>query len=306
MAIKIIEQKNLRWINVDTVDAESLQYLKENFNFHHLDLEDIQGESQTPKIDVYKNYLFIVLQFPHWSGETQTVIHYEMDIFIGENFLVTIQHIKSKEIKKFFYRCMKNKSIKRDWMSKESGYLLYRIIESLFRQTQPILNNIGKQISDIENEIFNKSQDNSMVHELARHRRNILNFRRIIDPQRYLVANLSHTRKSFLNEEMSLYFDNVNDYLSKLWSIVEAYKDTLNGLHVTVESLVNQRTNKLISSLTVISVSLLPLTLLSGIYGMNIDRLPFAHQPIFVWGIFVALGLFILLLITIMRRQRRI
>ena len=145
-----------------------------------------------------------------------------------------------------------------------------------------------------------------MVHELARHRRNILNFRRIIDPQRYLVANLSHTRKSFLNEEMSLYFDNVNDYLSKLWSIVEAYKDTLNGLHVTVESLVNQRTNKLISSLTVISVSLLPLTLLSGIYGMNIDRLPFAHQPIFVWGIFVALGLFILLLITIMRRQRRI
>ena len=151
MAIKIIEQKNLRWINVDTVDAESLQYLKENFNFHHLDLEDIQGESQTPKIDVYKNYLFIVLQFPHWSGETQTVIHYEMDIFIGENFLVTIQHIKSKEIKKFFYRCMKNKSIKRDWMSKESGYLLYRIIESLFRQTQPILNNIGKQISDIEN-----------------------------------------------------------------------------------------------------------------------------------------------------------
>ena len=145
--------------------------------------------------------------------------------------------------------------------------------------------------------------DNNLIMELGRHRRNVLGFRRIIDPQRYLMSNLSHIRKPFLSEDTSLYFDDVNDYLSKLWSIIDTYRDTVQGLHVTVESLINQRTNKVISMLTVISVSLLPLTVLSGIYGMNI-ALPFSHQPLVVWGIFIILTCSILLLISIMRKKR--
>jgi magnesium transporter len=189
-------------------------------------------------------------------------------------------------------------------MSKNSGYLLNRIIESLFSNTEPILNNIGRQISKLENEVFSKEPDGKIVKELAIHRRNILNFRRIVDPQRYLVSNLTHTRKPFLDESLTLYFDNVNDYLAKIWSIIETYKDTIEGLHVTVESLLTRRTNKVVATLTAISVALLPLTLLSGLYGMNIDNLPLARNPIYVWLMFLSLTTAILVILIIMKKKR--
>ncbi len=303
MAIKEIKKESLTWINIDKIDQESINFLKENYNFHHLDIEDLQTENQTPKIDVYKNYLFLVLQFPHWNQQTQTVQPFEIDFFIGENFLITIQHTKSKEMKSFFYRCLKNRRVKREWMSQSSGYLTFRVIEALFQNSRPILNNVGRKISQIENTIFEGEVSTDVVKQLALYRRNILGFRRIIDPQRFLITNLSHTRKSFLNESTSLYFDDINDYLNKLWSIVDTYKDTIQGLHVTVESLITQRTNKVIGALTAISVALLPLTLLSGIYGMNIAGLPFADRPVVVWGMFGVLASIILIFVFLGRKK---
>ena len=304
MSIKVLKQKELTWVNIDKLDDEALVYLKENYNFHHLDYEDLQGDVQTPKIDVYKNYLFLVFHFPHWNSLSQKVKSHEVDVFMGDGFLITIQHTKSKEIKNFFYRCTKNKKIKADWMQNGTGHLLYRLVESLFRSTQPILDTIGKQISDLENEIYSGEQDTKTVKELAIHRRNILQFRRILDPQRYLISNLSHIRKPFLDESLTIYFDNVSDYLSKIWSMTDTYRDTIDGLHVTVESLINHRTNKVISALTVISVSLLPLTLLSGIYGMNIAGLPYAQNPIWVWMMFIGLFSFIIIVIMVMKKKK--
>ena len=304
MAIRIIKQKNLTWANIDKVDEEALKYLMENYNFHHLDLEDLQSEAQTPKLDVYKNYLFVVLQFPTWQLHSRTISTQEIDMFLGDEYLITIQHTKSKEMKNFFFRCMRNRKIKSDWMNKSSGYLLNRIIESLFSNSEPILNNMGRQISKLEEEVFSKEPDVKTVRELAIHRRNILNFRRIIDPQRYLISNLTHTRKPFLDESLTLYFNNINDYLSKIWSIIENYKETVDGIHVTVESLIARRTNRVVATLTAISVALLPLTLLSGIYGMNIDNLPFAHNPLYVWIMFLSLATFISVILIILRKKR--
>ncbi|MFA4831645.1 MAG: magnesium transporter CorA family protein [Patescibacteria group bacterium] len=304
MAIKELKHQNLTWINIDQVDEEAIFFLKKNYHFHQLDLEDLQNENHTPKIDNYKNYLFIILQFPHWQADTSTIIPYELDAFMGDGYLITIQHSKSKEMKNFFYRCLKKKSIKKDWMSGNSGYLFYRLLEALFKNSQPILNNIGRLLSQTEEEIFAGELDLKIVRRLGISRRNILHFRRIMEPQRYLAATLSHTRRSFLDESLSIYFDDITDYLNKLWAIIGTYKDTVEGLHVTVESLINQRTNKVISALTVISVSLLPLTLLSGIYGMNVINLPFAENPKWVLLMFLALFGIILFVIYLMNKKK--
>jgi len=303
MAIKKLTEKKLTWINIDRVNNESLKFLKNNYSFHHLDLEDIQSESQTPKIDTYKNYLFVVLQFPIWQNSTKRVISYELDMFIGENYVITIQHGNGKEIKNLFFKCLKNKTQKKEWMGKDSGYLLYNIIEALFQNSRPILNNIGKNINIVENDIFEKTPNGSIVRELGIHRRNALSFKSIIDPQRYLISNLSHIRKPFLGEDLTIYFDDINDYLIKLWSIVTSFKDTIDGLHVTLESLLTRKTNKVISTLTVLSASLLPLTLLAGIYGMNIP-LPFSDNPKLVWIMFGGVLAIILLTIAIMKNKR--
>lgn len=304
MAIKTLTTEHLTWINIDQVNNEALNFLRSKYNFHHLDLEDVQGESQTPKIDTYKNYLFMVVQFPHWNASLKQVQSHELNVFIGDGYLITIQHNKSKEMKNFFYRCMKNKSVKKDWMSASSGYLLYRLLESLFKNVRPMLNKMGRGLQEIETTVFDETPNSETVKQLAIHRRAVLAFRRTIDPQRYLIANLSHVRKPFLNEETSLYFDDISDYLNKTWVIVDAYRDSIQGLHVTVESLLTQRTNKVISILTVISVGLLPFTVLASIYGMNIDNLPFAHHPYGVWAMFGGLMILTIVLMVVMKKKR--
>lgn len=304
MAIKILSHNKLTWVNIDQVDDEARKYLREHHSFHPLDMEDVETEQHAPKIDAYKEYLFIVLQFPQWDAAEKTVMAQEIDMFIGNNYLVTIQKTKSKEVKNFFYRCMNNQSVKDDWMNQTSGYLLYELIESLFHSTRPILNNIGKNISALEQEIFSGNQQSRAILGLGMHRRNVLNFRRILDPERQIMSSLYNYQKPFLGPELHIYFEDITDYLNNLWSIVNAYKDTIDGLHVTVESLLNRRVNKVISALTIISVSLLPLNLLSGIYGMNIAGLPFANDPIWVWAMFAVLAAMILAIIFIMKRQK--
>ncbi|HAT03840.1 MAG TPA: hypothetical protein DCS29_03665 [Candidatus Magasanikbacteria bacterium] len=304
MSIKEIRQDNITWININRVNEESITYLKKHYKFHQLDIEDIQSENQNPKLDVYKNYLFLVFLLPQWKEGGKKIISQEIDIFVGENYLVTVQHGKNKEIKNFFYRCMNNRKIKAEWMTQSPGYLLYKLLEALYSQARPTLENIGRQISDMENEIFTTDQDARAIRHLALHRRNVLNYRRILDPQRYIMSTLSHTRKLFLDESLSIYFDNIKDYLDKLWIIADTYKETIDGLHLTVESLINQKTNKVIGALTVISVSLLPLTLLSGIYGMNIINLPYSEHPWAVWSMFIGLAAIILLIIFVMKKRR--
>lgn len=304
MPVKTLKSQNLTWVNIDKLDDESLQYLKTNYKFHHLDYEDLIGDRQTPKIDVYKNYLFLVLHYPQWQNEGKKIISHEVDVFIGDDYLITVQHTKSKEIKDLFYKCSKNKKTKSSWLDKGSGYLLYKITEQLLKNAQPIVDNIGQQISALENHIYSGDQTIQDVRQLAIHRRNILKLRRIVDPQKYLISNLSHIRRSFLEENLAPYFDDIGDYLNKIWSITDTYKDTIDGLHVTVESFINHRTNKVISALTVISVALLPLTLLSGIYGMNITGLPHAQNPFWVWMMFLGLLTFILLVIWVMKKRK--
>lgn len=305
--IKTITDGNLSWHHIETVTPEVIEFLHTTYNFHSLDLEDVASEStHIPKLDTYRNYLFLVLHFPHWNHIEKKVEIFEVDFFVGANYVISIQHGRSKEMKGFFYRCLKNRRVKQDWMNGESGFLLYNLVASLYREARPILNNIGRHISVVEEEVFSGDQGAHLIKELARHRRNVLMFGSIIEPQRHLMSNLANTRKSFLDENLHVYFDDVRDYLDKLWSIIEAYKENVHGLYITVESIINQRTSKVLTILTVISVAFLPHTLLFNLYGMNVPGLPLAKHPNVVWGLVVFLTFVVITgLIVVLRRMKQ-
>ncbi len=307
MSVKTLKENTLTWINIDQINDESFRYLKENFSFHPLDLEDLQSEQQIPKIDTYDKYLFIILQFPQWNGATQTIVTHDIFIFIGDGYVVTIERSKSKTLKHLFYRCANNRKIRSDWMSGSSGYLLHKIIEAVFYGVRPILNNTGRHVTTIEQEVFSGKQSSNIIRSLALQRRNLLNLAKIIDPQRYIVSSLGSVKKTFFSkpeEEIDIYFDNIHDSLSNIWSIIESYKETVNGIHITVESLINRRTNKIIRTLTIISVSMMPLTLFTGLYGMNIKSLPFADNPLWVWIMFLGLAVCVASIIIFMRQKQ--
>ncbi len=304
MSVKEIKQGNLTWTHISTVDAEAIEHLRKNFKFHSLDIEDIRTEHPTPKLDVYKNYLFLILQFPHLRIPNEKIVSHEISIFIGDGFLLTIQESKNREVKNLFYRCANNRKIRSEWMEGNSGFLLYKILEELFSEVGTSLTLVGKQLHEIENEVYKEDEQTVQeIKQLGQNRRNVFTIRRIIDPQRFIISTLSHTRRPFLDESLSIYFDDIRDLLDRLWAVVESYSQTSGVLHSTIESINNQRTNKIISSLAIISVSFMPLTLLTGFYGMNIT-LPLQNNATPIFGIFAALALTTILIIYILKQKR--
>ncbi len=304
MSVKEIKQGNLTWIHISRINPEAIEYLKKNFKFHSLDIEDIRTEHPTPKLDVYKNYLFLTLQLPHLKVSSGKIISHEINIFVGEGYILTIQESKNREVKNLFYRCANNRKIRGEWMGGNSGFLLYKILNELFSDVKSSLNIVGKQLHEIENEVYREEgQTVQEIKELGQHRRNIFTIRRILDPQRFMISTLSHTRQTFLDESLSVYFDDIRDLLDRLWVVVESYSQTSDGLHWTIESILNQRTNKIISALAIISVSFMPVTLLTSFYGMNII-LPHQNDPVLVFTIFGAIALTTVLIIYILKRKR--
>ena len=133
MSIKTITEGNISWIHIESVTPEVIEFLRTTYRFHTLDLEDVASEStHIPKLDTYRNYLFLVLHFPQWNHSEKKVEIFEVDFFVGDTYVISIQHGKNKEMTGFFYRCLKNRRIKQDWMSGQSGFLLYNLVVSLY------------------------------------------------------------------------------------------------------------------------------------------------------------------------------
>ena len=304
MSIKEIKQGNLTWIHISRVDPEAIEYLKNNFKFHSLDIEDIKNEHPSPKLDVYKNHLFLITQIPHLHASTEKISSHEIDIFVGEGYVITIQESKNREVKNLFYRCANNRKIRSEWMEGNSGFLLYKILDGIFSEVKLSLNAVGKQLTEVENEVYKEEgQGVSEIKQLGRWRRNIFTIRRIIDPQRFIISTLSHTRRTFLDESLSIYFDDIRDLLDRLWVVVESYNQTSETIHWTIESIQNQRTNRIISALTTVSVSFMPATLFTGFYGMNVS-LPLHDKPGIVYTLLCTLVLGTVSIIYILKRKR--
>lgn len=276
-----------------------MAYLKRHYKFHHLDLEDCLSEIQRPKIDDYENYLFIVLHIPVRSrrmrGRKQ-VQNSELNIFIGPGFVITL-HEDNPTIKKVFNECKKRKKVKENYLSKGAGYFLYMIIDDLFESGFPMIDDLSRGLNELELEVFDPDYSKDRLKEILLLKKDIINFRRMIMPQRTIIAQLEHKNKKFLPENLNYYFDDTVDKVEKIWNNLENLKELVAALQETNESIISHNTNNVIKILTIFSVIMLPLTFITGFYGMNVDGLPFAHNPASVWiiaGIFFIVVLIML------------
>jgi len=301
MAIKSVKTRDLTWYYLTDFSNEELGFLKKTFKFHPLDLKDCAGEIQRTKIDMYKNYLFLVFQLPFLERDKKRVSINQIYFFVGKDYLVTISRSKIKSLNSTFYKVAKSEKNKKEVFSKGSGYLLYTILDSLLRLNWSIHGYLDQEIGRVETEI-DEGRGKKSVFDIAALRRLILQFKSIIDPQRLVTNTLSRIDVSFLSKEMSIYFDDIDDFIEKNWFTLESYKDRVLTLQEINESLISYRTNKVMRILTIFSVALLPLTLLSGIYGMNVS-LPFASKPNIIWLLFGFLALIIIGIFLILKKK---
>ena len=263
--------KDLKWINIDSVDLDIIKKLEKNYNFHHLDLEDCLEENQRSKIDKYPDYNFIILHLPKFKGRNQKYIaSTELNIFISENVLITI-HDNNQVLNKIFEEVKEDKEFREEIMCNGTGYLLYFLLNDLFERCFLLVDDITRTLNHLEKEVFNTSSDRNMLKDILRINKDIINFRRIIFPQRAVLAQLEHIRFSKSDEDLEIYFDNIVDKIEKIYSTLESFKELVGSLHQTNETMIVQKTNNVIKVLTIFSVIMLPLTLITGMYGMNVD-----------------------------------
>ncbi len=297
MALKTKKYNNITWINIVEPDANDIKYLTDNYKFHPLDIKDIRGEAQRSKIDIYTSYAFMILQFPVTYKDNGHLGSHELDIFLGKDYVITIQKKKLKSLNHYFYKIANNKKLQGEVFKGRAAQVLYHILDHLYRSSFTIIDWLSKEINRIEQEVYEENTRQA-VKDLAKLRRNVLTYKSFIDPQRFVAQTLANLQKDYLSSDMANYFDDILDHIKRIYTALVNGKELIDGLHETNESLISHRLNRVIKILTIFSVSMLPLTLLTGLYGMNLQTLPLIHNEQMVWYIFggltvIIVGMFI-------------
>ncbi len=263
----------LTWINIEAPTKEETDYLAVNYPFHPLDLDDCLSRIQRPKIDIYDDYLFLVFHFPVFSVEMRVTTPSQVSVFIGEKYIITLHKGDLKPLVNLFNQCQTEKKVGQEHFGQGTAYLLYRIIDRLVDYCFPILNKIGGNIEAVEDAIFSV-RARGTVREISALRRDVISFRRIVWPMRAVIGSLEPKIRRYAKMDMDVYFGDMVDHLDKIWDALDEYKEIIEGLNDTYDSMASNRTNEVMRMLTVIATILLPLTVIASLYGMNVP-LPF-------------------------------
>src|SRR5215217_8019639 len=181
--VEIVEAPGLRWINIERPRAVDQAWLEERFEFHPLDYEDVFSRNQRPNVDEYDDYLFIVLHFPRFDKRAGRLNAAELDIFIGPGYVVTLPNEPLQPVEYLFERCRTNEEERERHFSQGSGYLLYRIIDACVDASFPMLRKMGNKLERIEQDIF-EGRSEEIVRDISNVKQEIINFRKIVRPQR--------------------------------------------------------------------------------------------------------------------------
>jgi magnesium transporter len=282
--VEIVEAEGLRWINIERPRAAERAWLEEHFDFHPLDYEDVFSRNQRPKVDEYDDYLFVVLHFPRFDKAVGRLNASELDVFVGPDFVITLPNEPLAPVEYLFERCRTRDELRDSLFSKGPGYLLYKIVDDCVDASFPMLNKMGNKL---ERDISDVKQE-------------IINFRKIVRPQRSALKDLERTKR-YIPEDLDIYFDDINDASERIWDMLENFKEVSEALEATNESALSHNLNDVLRVLTAFSVIMLPLTLISGIWGMNV-RVPGYETAGGFWAI---LGLMLVVLVAMVLYFRR-
>src|SRR3712207_1060842 len=266
--VEEIQAGGLRWINIVRPRPVDRAWLEEHFAFHPLDYEDVFSRNQRPKVDEYDDYLFVVLHFPRYDKTVGRLNAAEVDLFVGPDFVVTLPNEELQPLAYLFERCRDRSELREQLFTRGAGYLLYKIVDECVDASFPMLAKVGNKLERLEEDIF-EGRSAEIVRDISNAKQEIINFRKIVRPQRAALKDLERTRR-YVPEDLEIYFDDVNDASERIWDLLENFKEVVEGLESTNESLLSHRVNDILRVLTAFSVIILPLTLIASTFGMNV------------------------------------
>ncbi len=297
-------KKGLVWIDFNgEPDAACEPIMRETFGFHHLAVDDALQETHVPKVDDWGEYLYIVLSaLDHNETQPTKTLHvHELDVFLGENYVVTHHDMVINSLDQVWEAC------RRDFRHTQRGadHLLYKIIDFVVAAYMPIVEKIDKEIDEIEDKIFEKP-DSKILENLFALKRNLLSMRRVLTPQREVLNKLARDDYRVVDPNDQVFFRDVYDHLVRLHDLNESMRDLVGGALDMYLSVINNRLNEVMKTLTVITSVFMPISFIAGFFGMNFFQptaglLNWTGNPAF----YITLGITIILPLAMFIWMRR-
>ena len=293
--IETLKFGTLKWHHILNPSDEDIDYLLNEFHFHPLDIEDCTSSTnQRPKIDVYDDYYFLILHFPYYDKQNKFLRIRELKIFWGENYIITIgkTHWTVREMFEEARLSTLAEDNDEEFMFGSSDQLLYKILEKIMDETYKLVRRIGIGIDYINTDMFDNKADKS-IENISISRKNVILLNTTFKPQVRLFHKFESGEIEGYADNMEEYWSNILDYVQKIWDMTEDFGELIESLSKTFDSMQANRTNEIVKILTFFSSIVLPLTFITGIYGMNVE-LPFAESKyafLILMGILVATAL---------------
>jgi len=296
----VLDGRPLRWINIERPRQIDRAWLEEHFDFHPLDYEDVFSRNQRPKVDQYDDYLFVVLHFPAYDKQIGRLNAAELDVFVGPDYVVTLPNQPIPTLEYLFERCRTNEDLRSQLFCKGPGYLLYKIVDDCVDASFPMLRKMGNKLERLEEDIF-EGRSAEIVRDLSNVKQEIINFRKIVRPQRVALRDLERTRR-YVSEDLEVYFDDIIDASERIWDMLENFKEVVEALEDTNESVLAHRLNDVLRILTAFSVIMLPLTLIASVFGMN-TGVPGEQSITGFWVVLAAMVCVLVGMLAVFRRR---
>jgi magnesium transporter len=260
------DKESLIWVDLFQDSAEESRcVLTEIFDFHPLSVDDALVEMHVPKIDDWGNYLYMSLVAVSPEQPLDDIDKsIELDLFLGVNFIVTYHQEELDAVNLVWNNLMRNES----HLQRGSKYILYQIIDELANQYMEMIDILDMRVEEIEDTVITKP-DRRMLEEIFTMKRSLLNLRRIIAPQREVLNKLSRGDFEIVSQKERMYFRDVYDHLVRVHEIIESLRDMVSGALDTYLSVVNNQLSSIMKTLTIITTLFMPLSFLTGFFGMN-------------------------------------
>ena len=325
MNIQTVNFKETSFVSVTNPETLEEKYLKNNFGFNQLHLDDYINKTQIAKIESFRDYTLVVLDFPFFSSsgyppareedkpksilrgkllnipskplssvsfpqfmpseKKRRIFSNQVDFFIGKDYLVVIHDGLLQPINHIFSECQKTLRNREEYMGEGSVFLAYRIIDALVDSCFPAINEITSIIDKIDKQLEGKQSENT-IEDISTTRRNIVVFHTIIKPILQLLQQLEEGVYKQLNGKMQPFWGNISDHIQKIMERIEDSRELIEGISESNESLLSYRNNELVKFFTIITSVSFPFIIVNNLYSMNVVGLPYAQYPWIVWILF--------------------
>ncbi len=296
--------KELIWIDLETPTTDEVRGLMEEYSIQPLVAEELLSPTLRPKVDVYKNNIYLILHFPSLKKDADgKSINQEIDFVLGERYIITSHHDRIEGLYHFAKRFEANSLLEKSEIGNHAGYIFYYMLKTVYHHLLDELDYIHGSLTKAETRIF-AGEEKDMVLKLSEINREILTFREAINIHKEVLNSFEIAAKQFFGEDFDYYLRDIIGEYYKVQNAVQNNKDFLEELRRTNDSLLSTNQNEVMKTLTIVAFIFFPITFIGQLFGMSLMYIPLASNPLAFWIILTAMFISAVVIFAVFRFKK--